>query len=746
MRFFLCALLIGYGSASAQNLIDNYLSGTPTYTVIANSSQQVSQPRDLDFKPFTNELWIINKGTSNGGSNVIIYNAGEADQTTQYRMDSHTGHFMIFPSAIAFGDDGKFANTNEIKNTASPTSTFMGPALWSADTSIFATVFQNNWVTGLPLGSHLDMLHQSPFSMGVAHDSATIYWVFDGHNGNLCKYDFGADHSPGYDDHSNGRLWRYTDIPLTRVANIPGHMIKDKSTGWLYIIDAGTKKLKRVNTKSGTVQGTLTVPASGAELLQEYRSVTGATLQVLDSFLSGQPCGIDLYNGRLIVGDFNNGTIHVYDITGSMPVKLGTIATGQAGMMGLKIGADGKIWFVNQTLNTVVRMDPSSILNNDIAVVRINSPVTNAFETNFYHPGYNQCATSITPAITIKNTGANTLTSATINYVVDNGAPVSFNWTGSLASGATATVTLPNSNVASGAHKLSVEATLVNNVADSNPANNKKAGSFRALNPVSVFPFSENFSSTTFPPVGWIYLGHNFHNEMTHEATVGKSAPGSVKMDNYSGQENISGQRNYLITPRINFANATSGANITFALAYAPYDASSNDALQINVSSDCGATWTSVYNKSGTTLSTTANTTAAFTPGAADWKTEVVSLSAYAGQPDILVQFLTTSGFGNNIYLDDIAIANGTAVDDQASLKFSLYPNPVKDRINIEVIQSDKPVNVSVYDIVGKVVKQASYGKNEKISLDVSDLQNGNYIVKLVSGSRSKQEKVVIVR
>jgi hypothetical protein len=748
MKKFLSIALIGCCcSASAQNMIDNYLSGTPTYTVIANATNSVSQPRDLDFKPFTNELWVINRGTSNGGSNVIIYNAGQSNQSTQYRKDSHSGHFMIFPSALAFGDDGEFANTNEIKNTASASSTFMGPALWSGDTSITARVFQNNWVNGLPLGSHLDMLHQSPFSMGIAHDSGSMYWVFDGHNGNLCKYDFGTDHSPGYDDHSNGRIWRYTDILLTRAVNIPGHMIKDKATGWLYIVDAGTKKLKRVNTTTGSVTGTLTVPSTAGEGLQGYWAVTGATVQVLDSFMSGQPSGIDLYNGRLIVGDNSNGDIHVFDITGTMPVKLGTITTGQSGLMGLKIGIDGRIWFVNQTQNTVMRIDPATVSNNDIAVVEITSPITNAFETHFYNPGFNQCAASITPVVSIKNTGANTLTSATINYMVDNGTPVSFTWSGSLTSGATASVTLPASNVSTGAHKLTVEATSPNAVADANPANNKKTGSFRALNPAASFPLTENFTNAVFPPTGWTYLGYNFHNEMSHHATAGKSGPGSVKMNNYTGPEDISGQKNYLMTPRINFSNATSAANIMFGVAYAQYDASSNDRLQINVSTDCGNNWTSVYNKSGAALSSTAFATSAYTPTSmAEWKTEFVSLAAYAGQPDVIIQFLTTSGFGNNLYLDDIFISNTTSVDDQNQLKFSLYPNPAKDRITIEGIESGEPINVTVFDIVGKVVKHATYGKSEKISLDVSELQNGNFIVRVSSGARSHQQKVTIIR
>src|SRR5688572_20916653 len=113
------------------NCLDQYVGATVTPTVIASSTNQVNQPRDLDFKPKSNELWVANYGTTNGGSMVIIYNAGQPNQTSQYRKDSHSGHFMIYPSAIAFGDDGFWAGVSEIRSTAGPTSTFMGPALWT---------------------------------------------------------------------------------------------------------------------------------------------------------------------------------------------------------------------------------------------------------------------------------------------------------------------------------------------------------------------------------------------------------------------------------------------------------------------------------------------------------------------------------------------------------------------------------------------------------------------------------------
>jgi hypothetical protein len=247
--------LICCSNSFGQAIIDRYLTDALTYTDIVISSDQVDNPRDLDFKPHTNELWVMLRGGNNGGSFVIVHNAGLPGQTDEYRKDSHSGHFMTQASAMAFSPNGEFAAVNEIQNTAGPTSTFMGPALWDADLNIFATVFQSDWEAGRPLGSHIDMLHQSPFAMGIAADSAKVYWVMDGHNGNICRYDFVQDHGPGYDYHGAGKIWRYIDVEVERVANIPSHMVLDRTNGWLYFIDGGNKQIKRMNVWSGEETG-----------------------------------------------------------------------------------------------------------------------------------------------------------------------------------------------------------------------------------------------------------------------------------------------------------------------------------------------------------------------------------------------------------------------------------------------------------------------------------------------------------
>lgn len=360
--------LLSCCSAYAQNTIDNYTTSTNTFTEIASAKDSIGDAQDLDFVPGRrSEWWVLNK-EANAGNMVLIFDAGKPTQTTQKRKDSHSDHFMARAVAFAFGANNYFVTAQEVKNTAEPASTFMGPALWSSDTSIYARMHQNNWVPGELLGSHIDMLHQSPFGMGVAHDHDNVYWYFDGHNGNICKYDFATPHGVGEDDHSDGKVHRYSDVTVSRVPNQPSHMILDKQNNWLYYIEGSSKKVKRMKTTSGSIAGNLSVPPTSGEPLDEYKEVLGA--QVEDVVTSGltTPVGIDWRKDRLLVTDRSTGNIHIYNTT-SMPATLvGTIITGGPGIMGVRIDWDNKIWFVNNITKKVVRIDNPNVVSVDNVV------------------------------------------------------------------------------------------------------------------------------------------------------------------------------------------------------------------------------------------------------------------------------------------------------------------------------------------------------------------------------------------
>ena len=732
--------------AVAQATIDRYLTDPLTYTDIVTSSDQVNNPRDLDFKPYTNELWVMLRGGSGGGAMVIVENAGRPDQSDEFRKDSHSGHFMIQASAMAFSDNGEFAAVSEVQNTASPTSTFMGPALWNADPNIFATVFQNDWVSGYPLGSHIDMLHQSPFAMGIAADSAKVYWVMDGHFGNIVRYDYVQDHGPGYDDHGAGMIWRYTDVDVVRVPDIPSHMVLDRENGWLYFIDGGPKQIKRLNVNSGSVAGNLSVPSTSNEPLAGYYDVQGATVEIVDTWTT-QPSGIDYSAGRLIVTDHTNGDIRVYDVTGT-PTPIGTIATGQASIMGVKVGPDGRIWFVNNEGNKVVRIDPLP-LANDVAITAIVAPVTVAAEPDFFSIAEAICSPTIEPVVTLANNGSNDITSLNILTSLDEGASTVYNWSGLVPVGGTLQVPLPTLSLTSGAHRLSVWTEQPNGSADANAGNDRIEGCFRSIDPVLPLPFTEGFDEDVFPPTGWDYVHFNPNNYMSRNATTGgfDNSDGCLKMDHYSGQMDITGQMDYLLFPRVDLSTAPVGTELEFAVAYRQYNSSSAERLMVKASTDCGGSWLTLYDLEGADLSTGTPTTSAFTPNASQWRTDVVDLSPVVGSADVLFMFQTESNFGNNMYLDDIAIGTTVGVEEQDASGFQVFPNPNAGTFSIRFNGAlTGTMDVRVLAVDGTVVHQRQWSVAPGATLDV-DLRGtaqGSYVVE-VSSAKGARHRVPVV-
>ena len=337
--------------------------------VIADSSDALSDPRDLEFHPGrANELWIANRATD---SITIVQNTGLENQVSQNRQDSHRNHFLEEVSAIAFGAyhpefDWQWGSAQESINTycgqGSPNN-FMGPTLWPSSLSHFAMEHQNDNL----LGSHIDMNHESPYGMGIAHDSDNSYWYNDGYYEELVYYDFQEDHDTGMDDHSDGIVRRYSDIQLTHSYGTPGHMVLDKDSGILYIADPGANRVIWVNTDDPTYNTqNIMGDSSRLEPLAEYSRITGIEWGVLDSGLS-KPSGIAIEDDQLFVSQNGNSRIIAYDLSanGKSATEAGSILTSATSIMGLEIGPNGNLFYVDNGQDEVVRIDPQSDQDND---------------------------------------------------------------------------------------------------------------------------------------------------------------------------------------------------------------------------------------------------------------------------------------------------------------------------------------------------------------------------------------------
>jgi PKD repeat protein len=203
--------------------------------------------------------------------------------------------------------------------------------------------------------------------------------------------------------------------------------------------------------------------------------------------------------------------------------------------------------------------------------------------------------------------------------------------------------------------------TVTLNVANLNGDDSEIQTTFITVLAPQNLPLIEGFTGIAFPPLGWSILNTDQGSTWTRNSTVGlaPSSGNSMIFLNYS--ENDIGNQDEFRSPILSFTNLLS-AQISFDVAYAAYNASYIDGLEVLLSSDCGITWNSLYLKTGLTvgpgnLPTAPPTTSNFTPTSAQWRNETINLDQYIGEPGVRITFRNLPAYGNNLYIDNINIS-----------------------------------------------------------------------------------------
>ncbi|MCW3127085.1 MAG: hypothetical protein JWO03_2743 [Bacteroidetes bacterium] len=235
------------------------------------------------------------------------------------------------------------------------------------------------------------------------------------------------------------------------------------------------------------------------------------------------------------------------------------------------------------------------------------------------------------------------------------GSPTSWSWSFPGAATTSSTTQNPQNIVYNTAGTYSVTLTATN-AGGSTPLTKTNYITVLGTTPL---PLKEGFEGSTFPPTGWS-IG-NGDNSTTWVRTTSASGFGtstaSAFVDNYN--YNARRQKDYLYTPVYSFTQGlNANSKLKFDYAYARDQSGDYDTLQVMVSTDCGATWTSLWRKGGTTLQTTTTTyNSTFVPTSAQWKRDsTISLASYVGQSSVQFAFININDYGNSILLDNINI------------------------------------------------------------------------------------------
>jgi sugar lactone lactonase YvrE len=255
-------------------------------------------------------------------------------------------HFFAHPAAVAFGTSEYAASaqdTDEVTQMSTPED-FMGPTLWSTDLDLFDA----GWA------SHMDMLHNSPSSSGIAWEKDNIFWVFDGYHESLTRYNFNEDHGPGGEDHSDGEVWRYAEGEVSYVDGVASHLVFDPNTEFLWVADTGNNRIAFLDTNSGTEGGNV---RPNYDYIRQKRVNDAFLITLVDGAVHDmqQPSGIELHDDMLFVSDHGTGFIYAFTLQGELVDWLDT-GLGSGALSGMSFHPDGSLYVTNSKANEVIRI------------------------------------------------------------------------------------------------------------------------------------------------------------------------------------------------------------------------------------------------------------------------------------------------------------------------------------------------------------------------------------------------------
>jgi proteasome assembly chaperone (PAC2) family protein len=243
------------------------------------------------------------------------------------------------------------------------------------------------------------------------------------------------------------------------------------------------------------------------------------------------------------------------------------------------------------------------------------------------------------------------------------------------------------------------------------------------LGGISSFPYSESFENTlgawsqsNADDIDWTIDANGTPSSNTGPSSA---ADGTYYVYVEASSPNYPSRRAILNSPCFDLSSA---ASATFNFNYHQYGAADMGTLDLEISEDNGATWTSIWNSSGNLGNS--------------WQSASVSLSAYVGA-NVQLRF---NRFVGSTWQADIAIDNvslttaGTTREDVTATtdhvkEFKLYPNPVKGS-SLNVLTDYKEVSYEIYNTLGHLVAKGNLVNNK---IDISSLEGSVYQIRFTT-------------
>ncbi len=107
-------------------------------------------------------------------------------------------------------------------------------------------------------------------------------------------------------------------------------------------------------------------------------------------------------------------------------------------------------------------------------------------------------------------------------------------------------------------------------------------------------------------------------------------------------------------------------------------------------------------------------------------------------------QFLFAATYGRSIYKIDISNNIMNIDGNLFPSEVKIYPNPASEMVTISLKNSSEKAKISMFDVMGRLVKQIGFENKKEIHFSVADLQAGIYYLKISEGEKQATQKLIV--